>query len=413
MKYLIVGAVFLAAAVVWAGLPYPSRYGLPTDFKKEATRDLTRKLVKGIPVLDFSKFSKEDLARIKTVTVFPSVVGSLSPSATPTVAQGSICKYKHSVYISRWETEGSSLLRVNVSNPASPVVAVSTPPAKLPSGSGELFEGCDIGMGLVQVATWGGLKAFMLGDLTLLGHYDFTFMPSLGVTVVPYVPYLYTWPGIHLVDTSVSFANAFAPPLQFTLLETIPPWSGSTNDPPEGEGFYAVRGVQVDNFLLVTGNPGVTRLYISDTFNPQVSGFFSVPNIGRDLVRYDDYVIVTGNGHSSSEENYNYKGYTIVKVFGPNQGAKAFVPFYELGSGNSIYDEANGIDIDGDYMYIAAGNSGLLVYHMNSLPFTPYPIPSFAGRCEMNCSARDVIVDGDYAYVACGNGGLRICQGIH
>lgn len=413
MKYLIVGAVFLTAAVVLAGMPSPSRYGMPSDFRKETTRDLARKLVKGIPVLDLTKFSKEDLTKIKKVSVFPSVVGALSASSTPSVALGSICKEGHFVFVNKWESTGSSLLKINVSTPATPVVALSTPPAQLPSGAAELFEGCYVSQGLIYVATWGGMKLFATNDLFQIGHYDFTFMPSLGVTLVSGVPYLYTWPGIHLVSLNVNPYSYYSPPVEYSLLGTIPTWSGSVNDPPASPGFSSVRAELSDNLLFIAGKPGVTRLYIPDASAPVVSGSFSTPNTGRDLVRYDDYVIVTGRGSSLEQDAFNYKGYTLVKVFGPNQGPKIFVPFYELGSGSSIYDDPNGMAVDGDYVYIAAGNSGLLVYHMDSIPSADYPIPSFAGRCEMDCPARDVVVEGNYAYVSCGNGGLRICQGIH
>lgn len=413
MKRLAGLAVFffsVAAAVgVIAGKPDIGKGRSRPDLKKS----VIQKLAKKIPILDLSKLSKDDLSKIKTVSVFPSVVGALPASQTNSIALGSICKEGHFVFLNKWETAGSSLLKIDVSDPANPSLALQTPPSQFPSGAGELFDGCEISPGLIHIAAWGGMKTFITDNLELLGRYDFTFMPSVGVTTVSDVAYLYAWPGIHRVNLVVNIAGYFSPPVEYNLLGTIPAWSGSTNDPPAAQGFSAARGERSDNFLLITGKPGVTLMDLSNEDSPLVSGSFSTPNIGRGIARYGDYVFVTGSGHSSEEENFNFKGYTIVKVFGSNQGPKVFIPFYELGSGNSIYDEANGIDVDGNFVYIAAGDSGLLVYHVDPLPSAGYPLPSFAGRCEMDCSARDVIVDGDYAYVACGNGGLRICQGIH
>lgn len=408
MKWLALFAVFFFSTAVLAVKPNTGKPGMKSDFKK----GVTKKLVKKIPVLDLSKFPKEDIAKIKTVSVFPSVVGSVAASSTNTLALGSICKEGHFIFINKWEKEGSSLLKIDVSNPANPALVLQTPPTQLPSGAGELFEGCDISLGLIYVATWGGMKMFAADNLFLLGHYDFTFMPGLGVTAVSDVPYLYAWPGVHRVNLAVNVANYYSPPVTYSLLGTTPPWSGSVSDAPTGPVFSAARAERFENSLLIAGKPGVTRMDVSNASSPLVNGSFSIPNIGRDLARHGDYVFVTGSG-SSEEDNGNFKGYTIVKVFGSSQGTKIFIPFYELGSGNSIYDEANGIDVDGDFVYIAAGDSGLLVYHIDPLPSAAYPIPYFAGRCEMDCSARDVIVEGDYAYVDCGNGGLRICQGIH
>jgi len=61
---------------------------------------------------------------------------------------------------------------------------------------------------------------------------------------------------------------------------------------------------------------------------------------------------------------------------------------------------ANGVYVDGDYVYVAAGTSGLQVVNI-----TDPTHPSIVGSCDTPGNALYVYVSGDYAYVANLGGG--------
>jgi hypothetical protein len=69
----------------------------------------------------------------------------------------------------------------------------------------------------------------------------------------------------------------------------------------------------------------------------------------------------------------------------------------------SLPGSANGVDVSGDFAYVAAGQAGLVVVDVSDLQ-----APRIAAVADTPGNANDVKVDGGYAYVADGRSGLAV-----
>ncbi len=66
--------------------------------------------------------------------------------------------------------------------------------------------------------------------------------------------------------------------------------------------------------------------------------------------------------------------------------------------------KALGIDVEGEYAYVANGPLGVFVVPIAQ----PYAIPGFMSFVSTPGNATDILVDGDFAYVAAGSAGVHI-----
>lgn len=145
-----------------------------------------------------------------------------------------------------------------------------------------------------------------------------------------------------------------------------------------------VIGTLIDDTVLdVTGPPYGTSYASSDL---TVASFGL--EAGRVFAGQDGAAMVTAaNGTFSTDVE------VTVRTFSPTALSFIRIPGF-----------ANGVAVQGDYAYVAAGGRGLYVIDVSDLE-----APFIAGSVETSGNANDVRVEGDYAYVAAGlEGGLAI-----
>ena len=131
---------------------------------------------------------------------------------------------------------------------------------------------------------------------------------------------------------------------------------------------------------------------ISQSYNTTWIGGFYTPTKAFDVKVDGRFAYVVG--WDQDYYGYYYGSFSIIDIQFPS--APNFI--------SSIYiNEAYGIDVKGNYAYIAEGNTGLQIYNISN-PANP----TFVGQKILPGSAKDVKVIGDLAYVADEYAGLRI-----
>jgi hypothetical protein len=160
--------------------------------------------------------------------------------------------------------------------------------------------------------------------------------------------------------------------------------------------FAYVKSNQLGNPMLVLqGNPSATVYKYAANVN-NIAGRTqteilsqSVPANGKAVLKIDnnDVYICTGNN--------GLKGYNI-----NNLGGTPILDFNSPGNGN-----ANGVDTDGQFIYVANGTEGNII--INKDDKTIHTIFPFSG------SANYVRANGNYVFIANGKGGLKVLRRVN
>jgi hypothetical protein len=135
----------------------------------------------------------------------------------------------------------------------------------------------------------------------------------------------------------------------------------------------------------------ITAFLLPQSYHTTWVGGFYTPTKAFDVKVDGRYAYVVG----WEDDFYGYYGsFLIIDVYFPSSP-------YLIGSTYTM--DAYGIDISGNYAFIAEGNSGLRIYNISN-PSNPFLI----GQRILPSSAKDVKVVGNIAYVADEYSGLRI-----
>ena len=254
---------------------------------------------------------------------------------------------------------------VNVSNPASPVMAGSV------AAPGE---GYDLALNgsIIYLATWdNGVRFIDVSNPAApneIGYYN-TSGRAEGVAMADGYAYIAdTWDGFKIVNVS----DPVAPALVYEYHCAGEAWDVVV------DGNTAYLGDRNNDFYT---------LDISDPSAPVIDNRYE-----RSWSHVSEVSLAVSGEYLFVSDGVQLHVFDVSNPASPSQ----------VGTYTGL-DEPNGISIAGDYAYIADGEGGLRVLDIHN----PAAI-SEAGRLDTNGHVCDVVVSGNYAYLADGVEGLRI-----
>jgi len=152
----------------------------------------------------------------------------------------------------------------------------------------------------------------------------------------------------------------------------------------------SANGVEVaDEIAYVVSHDGLSVIDVGSPSEPARVGGLPISGPGVIAVA-GDYAYIATDEHGGQEA-----GLQVVDISTPTSPvAVGFV---------ALYDQANGLAVSGDYVFVAAGPRGLRVVDVSD-PGDPVVIHA----AQPPGRAQDVAVSGDFAYLVDGFSGLRI-----
>jgi len=157
-----------------------------------------------------------------------------------------------------------------------------------------------------------------------------------------------------------------------------------------GHAFVMADNFKVNFPYVYAVGDGLTIVNIMDRWDPQIVGSIgTLEDENRNIFAYD--VVISGDYAYLA----NNRGILVVDISEPTEP--------ELLGEFESNDDAYGVAIQDQRLFVADGKSGLIILDISN----PEELLQI-GHCDTPGSARDVSVLGDYAYIADSHSGLRV-----